>query len=109
MVPPNPNAILNGLLESSRWGIVARDSAGLVQVWNRGAERILGWSEQEILGQPAPAALQLLNQSENEVEISLPRKDGEVIDVEVWTGTGIEGGMIAIISEVGRYRAVERK
>ncbi|MCJ2036770.1 PAS domain S-box protein [Methylobacterium sp. J-068] len=35
------------------YGIVAMDLAGVVTSWNVGAERILGWNEAEMLGQPA--------------------------------------------------------
>jgi two-component system, chemotaxis family, CheB/CheR fusion protein len=40
------------LLESARdLAIFSLDSRGVVQTWNSGAERMLGWSEREIVGQ----------------------------------------------------------
>ncbi len=48
----NPGQILSGLLENPHLGIIAWDSQGRVQVWNRGAERILGWDREELLGGP---------------------------------------------------------
>jgi PAS domain S-box-containing protein len=114
MTSPNPSQILSGLLQTSRLGVLARDSAGRVQLWNRGAERILGWSAEEVLGHPAPMALQLHESPQSELEPSLRRKDGTVVDAEVWTcawtdATGNEQGTIAIFAETGHHRAVERK
>ncbi len=44
---------LEALLESATdFAILATDRDGLVTEWNTGAERILGWSSQEMLGQP---------------------------------------------------------
>lgn len=45
---------LEAVLESARdYAIIAMDLDGLVTMWNRGAEHILGWAEAEICGQPA--------------------------------------------------------
>ena len=42
------------LLESAvDYGIIGLDLDGLVTSWNEGARRILGWTEQEMLGRPA--------------------------------------------------------
>ncbi len=35
------------------YAIVATDLDGRVTRWNEGARRVLGWTEQEMLGQPA--------------------------------------------------------
>jgi PAS domain S-box-containing protein len=40
--------IVNGAIDTA---IISTDSAGCVTSWNRGAELILGWSEDEMLGQ----------------------------------------------------------
>jgi PAS domain S-box-containing protein len=98
--------IVNGIIETSRLGIIAQDSAGRVRMWNRGAERILGWSEKEVIGRPASAALQLLKTTGGE-NVSLRRKDGTVVDVDVWTdpwsdATGNTRGTLAIIVENSR-------
>ncbi len=45
---------LEAVLESATdYAIIAMDLDGLVTMWNKGAERILGWTEKEICGQPA--------------------------------------------------------
>src|SRR3954463_8001044 len=40
----------HGLLEDSDDAIVAADADGVLTAWNRGAERIYGWSADEVLG-----------------------------------------------------------
>ncbi len=45
---------LEAVLESATdYAIIAMDLDGLVTMWNSGAEKILGWTEKEICGQPA--------------------------------------------------------
>jgi len=45
---------LEAVLESATdYAIIAMDLDGIVTMWNRGAERILRWTEDEICGQPA--------------------------------------------------------
>lgn len=45
--------LLEAILASATdYAIVAMDLDGLVTVWNAGAERILGWTEAEMLGKP---------------------------------------------------------
>lgn len=42
------------LIESARdYAMFTMDAEGNIDSWNIGAERILGWSEEEVLGQPA--------------------------------------------------------
>ena len=110
----NPGQILSGLLENPHLGIIAWDSQGRVQVWNRGAERILGWDREELLGGPLPTALKLHNTPQGEIELGLSRKNGSIVDASVWTGAwqdaaGSVQGTIAIITEIGQHREVEQK
>lgn len=41
------------LLDEATDAIVACDATGLIEVWNRGAERLLGWSRDEAVGRHA--------------------------------------------------------
>ena len=43
---------LGALIQASPLGIIAHDGDAKVQMWNPAAERIFGWSEQEVLGRP---------------------------------------------------------
>ncbi len=114
MIRSNPREILSVLLETSRFGVIVVDSSGRVQVWSRGAEQLFGWNKDEAPGSPVIAALQLHRTSQGEAELRLPRKDGTLIDAEVWTGPcrDDEGnllGTLAIVAEVTQHHAVERK
>jgi PAS domain S-box-containing protein len=46
--------ILEALIQASPAGITLLDKNGIVQVWNRAAERIFGWTAKEVLGRPLP-------------------------------------------------------
>jgi PAS domain S-box-containing protein len=109
-----PLRILSGLLEMPWLGVISVDSSGLLQVWSRGAERLFGWTQEEVLGKEATTALQLQKLPQGEVELRVPRKDGTLIDVEVWTGpwkdtNGNAHGSLSIFAEIGQHRAVEQK
>src|SRR5947209_10655090 len=41
-------------VEASPLAIIALDGEGRVKMWNRGAERIFGWTEDEVIGRPLP-------------------------------------------------------
>jgi PAS domain S-box-containing protein len=43
---------IGSVVESSDDAIVSKDSRGIISSWNRGAERLFGYSAQEALGQP---------------------------------------------------------
>ena len=50
----NRTRLLEALLDSATdYAIIAMDLDGLVTSWNEGARRILGWTEEEMIGQPA--------------------------------------------------------
>jgi PAS domain S-box-containing protein len=54
MISPDRERFLEALLNSATdYGIISMDLDGRVTTWNEGACRILGWTEDEIVGQPA--------------------------------------------------------
>jgi PAS domain S-box-containing protein len=102
--------VLDAVLDASPLAIVAVDSTGQVLVWNRGAERILGWSAEETIGQQVPVDSQLLFNTKGSADVRLYRKDGVPIDAEVRTAFWPDGrGRVAIFSDIGYGRVVEKK
>ncbi|HET7849988.1 MAG TPA: PAS domain S-box protein [Pseudolabrys sp.] len=47
----NPDAVASALLHSEADAIVVADREGIIRVWNPGAARIFGFSEDEAVGQ----------------------------------------------------------
>jgi PAS domain S-box-containing protein len=90
-------ARLAAILESSEDAIVGKDLAGIVQTWNRAAERIYGYSAQEMIGRPMallapldraaeePSILEKIGHGERVApfETVRLRKDGTPIHVSI--------------------------
>ena len=114
------------LIDNSPLAMVSLDAGGLVQLWNPAAERLFGWSAREVLGQTMPH-LPLTNRAHYEEELRTVltspgqrcwetqrlRRDGSMIDVEVWRvalSSPDPGGdaSIAIIVDVTERKFLER-
>lgn len=46
--------MLEAIIKASPLAIIAVDSQERVILWNQSAERLLGWLESEVIGQPTP-------------------------------------------------------
>lgn len=92
------NQRLNMLFQTAPLAIVAIDSKGLVQTWNPAAERLFGWTADEVLGRLVPIVPEeeqqgfeelLASEFKGEVrsglEIHRLRKDGSLVEVSLWT------------------------
>jgi hypothetical protein len=92
------NQTLQTLLQASPIAIDAINTEGNVTLWNPAAERLFGWSEQEVLGRPLPIVpsdqqeefrTQFQDELHGEVQTGLEvhrqRKDGSSIDLSLWT------------------------
>jgi PAS domain S-box-containing protein len=99
----HPAEFLRALLDASPFGIVALDPAGVVRLWNRGAEQILGWREEERIGRALPSEMALLPGSGHTPEVRLVRSDGTAIELEVWTSAW-EGGSVTILTQARAER-----
>jgi PAS domain S-box-containing protein len=107
--------------------IMSLDLDGNVKMWNQGAERMFGWTEQEVLGKTLPtvpedqrvAYLQLLDSqfhgaSHMGVRVRRLRKDGRFIDASLWTVPlrGADGNIhsnVAILADLTSVDAAERE
>ncbi|MCW5981620.1 MAG: PAS domain S-box protein [Bryobacteraceae bacterium] len=88
---------LAAIVESSDDAIVSKDLNGAITSWNKGAERILGYRSDEVLGRPIamlappdhlnemPEILNRIRQGlrVDHYETRRKRKDGRIIDVEL--------------------------
>jgi PAS domain S-box-containing protein len=88
---------LAAIVESSDDAIVSKDLNGIVRSWNAGAERIFGWSAEEMIGQPIttiipadrwdeePGILARIRQGErvDHFETVRVKKDGGLIDISL--------------------------
>ena len=123
--------------EAARWAKAVIDSSsdamvgfavdGSVSSWNPAAERIFGYSAEEIIGQRMPlhgdpqvghVLLQLLEQVRSDgeprhIELSHPRRDGSSVDLEVTLSpvTNADGDdldLATIIRDISERRQLEQ-
>ncbi|HEY9724836.1 MAG TPA: PAS domain S-box protein, partial [Chroococcales cyanobacterium] len=121
------NQKLQTVIKAAPVSIDILDLEGNVQLWNPAAERIFGWSEQEVLGRPLPmiptdrwdefqtflrSSLQE-GQVATGLEVQRLRKDGSALDVSLHTAPlrdaqgKIIGGMGIMTDISDRKRAEE--
>ncbi len=108
-----PAEFLRALLDASPLGIVAVDPSGRVQLWNRRAQTIFGWSEEDTLGRPLPVESQLHIQPDIDFTAKARGKDGTAVEVEIRSAPwkDIHGnvlGTLAFIADLGPRRSMER-
>ena len=112
------NNRLRTLVEASPLAIIARDMGGKIISWNPAAERMFGWSQEEVLGRPLPiipkdqmGEFRSLDQRKFQgvtmlgLELRRQRRDGLVIDVRtssapLYDGAGAMTGIVGIIEDI---------
>jgi two-component system CheB/CheR fusion protein len=100
----------SALLEMANDAIFVRDIAGKIQLWNRRAEQIYGWTKEEALGQPVSKLLkttfpvsfraveqELVRTGYWQGKLVHTRKDGEQLVVESRWSLDRTGGASKII------------
>ncbi len=121
------NETLQVLVEALPLGISVLDRFGNVSVWNPAAERIFGWTEQDVLGRPLPtiaedredefrAFLQRVSKGESVLgwEIQRRRNDGSTIDMRVsaspiyGAGNRIDG-IVVLYSDITEQKQLEHE
>ena len=88
---------LSMLVQKSPVAIIAIDPRGVVLAWNPAAERLFGWTADEVIGHPIPIvsaeerrqfdeclAGELRGEVHNGLELRRLRKDGSLVDVGLW-------------------------
>lgn len=88
---------LVAIVESSHDAIISKDLNGVIRTWNRGAERLFGYTAEEVIGLPItivippdrldeePAILARIRRGElvDHFETVRQRKDGSLIDISL--------------------------
>ncbi|HEV7798794.1 MAG TPA: PAS domain S-box protein [Pyrinomonadaceae bacterium] len=122
------NSLLAGIVESSDDAIISKDLDGIINSWNKGAERIFGYTAAEAIGQPAtllippdrldeePTILNKLRHGErvDHYETVRRRKDGSTIDISLTVSPikNVEGKVIGgskIARDISERKRVERQ
>jgi diguanylate cyclase (GGDEF)-like protein/PAS domain S-box-containing protein len=118
---------LGALIHSSPLAIIVRDVEGQVESWNTAAERIYGWTQEEVRGRPVPfyppereAEAERFRRSildgetVSGVEGVHVRKDGQLIDVSVSAALvhdvlGRPTGYLTMIADITERKRSEQK
>src|SRR5688572_22884119 len=108
---------LSALIESADDAIASKTLDGIITSWNKGAERIFGYTAEEVIGRPItiiippdhldeePAILARLRAGErvNHFETVRVRKDGKLVDISLSISPIIgPGGQIIGASKIAR-------
>lgn len=119
--------VMTALFETAPFAIIVTDVQGTVRLWNPGAERLFGWSSQEVLNCPMPGIPQQLAWDYQEllsmqakgiathaIERQRQHKDGSRLDVVLWASpltslTGEVSAVITVLIDVSAKRRVERQ
>ena len=109
----HPAEVLRALLDASPLGIIAVDNHGMVRLWSKGAQQVLGWTEEEMLDRRPPVELELPMDTSGGTQHT-KRKDGSAVDVEVrialWqSAQGTVEGRLAILNDITPRLEMERE
>ncbi|GKS56983.1 hypothetical protein YTPLAS18_05100 [Nitrospira sp.] len=121
------NERLSALVSASPVGIVILDEAGTCQLWNPAAERMFGWTEDEVLGRPLPTIApeqqdehrrlreRVMNGNAfTDMELVRSRKDGRRIHISLSTAplrdrTGTISGLIGLMVDMSQRKQMEQQ
>ncbi len=120
----SPEALYAAIIESSDEAIIAKSLDGTVLTWNAGAERIFGWSAEEMIGQSIRSLLPENRQHEEDdilarirqgerirsFETERLRKDGTPVQIAVLISPVLgKNGEIIAASKMARDITVEKQ
>ena len=110
--------VCEAMVKAAPLAIVVLDCDGNVTTWNSAAQRIFGWAEEEVLGQPLPFVPQnkqaefpalheqeMIGEDPTGLELCRQRKDGALIDVRFWTAP-IRDEAGSIIGQLGLFEDI---
>lgn len=118
---------LRAIMDVAPVAIVRVDRERRVEYWNPAAERIFGWSAEEVTGRPYPLAT--LDEEDDSIELfrrafggeimdglDLVRrtKHGSAVEVQMWNAPvrsegGEIGALVGVFADVTEQRSLERR
>lgn len=119
------NQALEAVIQSSPLPIVMIDSHAVVKVWNPAAEKMFGWTEEEVFDQTIPTIPRneskqfyhllksvLSGEVLEGIEVRCVRKDGQLVDLSLWTASIRDGdgnicGSLRIYSDISERKLLE--
>ncbi|MCX8030343.1 MAG: PAS domain S-box protein [Thermodesulfovibrionales bacterium] len=119
--------LLENLIENSPDAIVTTDLNGVVTSWNKGAEKIYGFTKEEAIGKPLPFIPEALIETEQnylkllkegqyirDIETIRKTKDGRIIDVNLTLSPvkDLDGNVIAtsgISRDISHRKKIEKE
>jgi two-component system, sensor histidine kinase and response regulator len=121
------NSLLEAVIRASPLAIIAIDREGITQSWNPAAERVFGWTQEEVLGRALPVVhrddaegyreyMDAVNsgQAFGGLEKRALRKDGSELDVSIWSAPlrdsqGKITGSVALSADITQRKRDEQK
>jgi PAS domain S-box-containing protein len=121
------NEDFSTLINSSPMAITATDLQGRIQLWNPAAERLLGYSAEDVIGRYPPHVTEDTKaefhdltarvgrgETIRNLEIRRRRKDGKLIDIAIWLAprydtAGRIRGILTIQQDVTEQKEMERR
>jgi diguanylate cyclase (GGDEF)-like protein/PAS domain S-box-containing protein len=114
------------LLDKATDAIIVRDANHRIQFWNQGAQRLYGWSSEEVIGKSIEEVIYddtepfynahqlLLRRGEWRGEIMQRRKDGSILTAEAhWTLVADDGerahSVLAINTDITQRKTAEKE
>jgi PAS domain S-box-containing protein len=92
----NKNEYTNSLIETAQDAIISIDDMGVIKIWNKSAEKVFGYTESEIVGQPITKIIPDRHKKQHKDGLKRYLKTGEfkvtgrTIDVHGINKKGIE-------------------
>jgi PAS domain S-box-containing protein len=107
MPAEHPAEFLQAFLDAAPFGIIALDRDGRIRLWSQGAENLLGYKSEMLLGKRPPLDLDLRAQLGIEVPTEVSNAHGERVHVKILSASW-QGGTIAVIADSSGEWEIQR-
>lgn len=102
----HPDEFLWALLDTAPIGVIATDRNNRVRLWSRGAERLLGWREDEVLLGPVPFEQTPADVgSHGHLELSVPTRNAGIAHLDISIASWQEGTIFVLSDASGKHQA----